>query len=176
MRGATVAWSRRRLQSRFRHPQSIAHGLAGGEHPKRGAGKTRYDNRAFGKTYRTLLELLANEDLLERQISRAIRGEVSSIRPTERFAGLVGSTDMNFADFARDPVQEVIILSRVTRTFSGETRRWTKRKKLIDYVDTASSNSYRSAVQELKRIPGPPMDCITPFLKPLRFGVTELEN
>jgi hypothetical protein len=112
-------------------------------------GKTRYDNRAFGKTYRTLLELLANEDLLERQISRAIRGEVSSIRPTERFAGLVGSTDMNFADFARDPVQEVIILSRVTRTYSGETRRWTKRKKLIDYVDTASSNSYRSAVQEL---------------------------
>ena len=112
-------------------------------------GKTRYDNRAFGKTYRTLLELLANEGLLERQISGAIRGEVSSIRPTGRFAGLLRPTDINFADFARDPVQEVIILSRVTRTYSDETHRWTKRKKIIDYVDTAATNGYRSGVHEL---------------------------
>jgi hypothetical protein len=112
-------------------------------------GKTRYDNRAFGKTYRTLLELLASEGLLERQIPNAIRGEVSSIRPTERFAGLVRPTDVSFADFAPDPVQEVIILSRVTRTYSDETHRWSKRKKIIDYVDTAATNGYRSAVQEL---------------------------
>lgn len=112
-------------------------------------GKARYDNTAFGKTYRTLLELLANEGLLERQISGAIRGEVSSIRPTERFAGLVRPTDINFADFARDPVQEVIILSRATRTYSEETHRWSKHKKIIDYVDTATTNGYRSAVQEL---------------------------
>jgi hypothetical protein len=112
-------------------------------------GKTRYDNRAFGKTYRTLLALLADEGLLERQISRAIRGEVSSIRPTERFAGLVRVTDINFVDFASDPAQEVIILSRVTRSYSDETHRWTKRKKIIDYVDTATSNGCRSAVQDL---------------------------
>lgn len=115
----------------------------------RNEAKTRYDNRAFGKTYRTLLELLANEGLLERQISKAIRGEVSSIKPTERFAGLVRPTDINFGDFARDPVQEVIILSRVTRTYSEETHRCSKRKKIVDYVDTATSNGYRSAVQEL---------------------------
>lgn len=112
-------------------------------------GKTRYDNRAFGKTYRPLLELLANEDLLERQISGAIRGESSSIRPTERFAGLVGAADITIADFVPDPVQEVIILSRVTRTLSSETHRWSKDKKLIDYFDTVTSNSYRSAVQVL---------------------------
>ena len=112
-------------------------------------GRTRYDNRAFGKTYRTLLELLANEDLLERQISGAIRGENSSIRPTERFAGLVRPTDISFADFAHDPVQEVIILSRVTRTYSGESHRWTRRKQRVDYADTDLSNNYRSAVQEL---------------------------
>lgn len=112
-------------------------------------GKTRYDNRAFGKTYRVLLELLAAEDLLERQISDAIRGENSSIRPTQRFADLVCPLDIKFADFALDPSKEVIVLSRVTRTYSSETHRWSKRKKVIDYVDTATSNSYRSAVREL---------------------------
>jgi hypothetical protein len=112
-------------------------------------GKARYDNRAFGKTYRTLLELLAAEGLLERQIPKAIRGENSSIKATERFAGMVRSTATDFADFAPDPLQEVIILSRVTRTYSDETHRWRKRRKIIDYVDSASSTRYRSAVQEL---------------------------
>jgi hypothetical protein len=112
-------------------------------------GKTRYDNRAFGKTYRTLLDLLAKEDLLERQIPGAIRGEVSSIRPTGRFADIVRPMGINFADFAPDPNKEVIVLSRVTRTYSAETRRTRKSKRLLDYADTPVSFAYRIAVQEL---------------------------
>ena len=112
-------------------------------------GKTRYDNRAFGKAYRTLLDLLAKEDLLERQIPDAIRGEVSSIRPTGRFAEIARPQGINFADFAPDPSKEVIVLSRVTRTYPTETRRTSKRRQLLDYADTAISHAYRVAAQEL---------------------------
>ncbi|MDB5617257.1 MAG: uncharacterized protein JWQ24_1495 [Tardiphaga sp.] len=112
-------------------------------------GKNRYDNRAFGKPYRKLLDLLAEEGLLERQISDAIRGEVSSIRPTERFAHMVQPLALKLADFASDPSGEVILLSRVARTYSAETRRTRKSKKLFDYDDTEISQDYRVAVQEL---------------------------
>jgi hypothetical protein len=112
-------------------------------------GKNRYDNRAFGKPYRELLDLLAEEGLLERKISGAIRGEVSSIRPTQRFADLAEPLALKLADFASDPSGEVILLSRVARICSAETRRTSKRKKLIDYDDTPISQAYRVAVQEL---------------------------
>lgn len=112
-------------------------------------GKSRYDNRAFGKPYRELLDLLAEEDLLERQISGAIRGEVSSIRPTQRFADMVQPLALKLVDFASDPSREVILLSRVARSYSAETRRTSKLKKLIDYDDTLISQAYRVAVREL---------------------------
>ncbi|MGZ3355957.1 MAG: hypothetical protein ACXVBO_14020 [Isosphaeraceae bacterium] len=96
-----------------------------------------------------LLDLLAKEDLLERQIPDAIRGEVSSIRPTGRFTDIVRPLGINFADFAPDPSKEAIVLSRVTRTYSAETRRTRKSKQLLDYADTPVSSAYRIAVQEL---------------------------
>ncbi len=65
-------------------------------------GKTRYDNRAFGKPYRKALELLVTEGLLDRKVSY-VRGETSSIAPTKAFADRVRNSDITFADFAADP-------------------------------------------------------------------------
>ncbi|MCK1745914.1 hypothetical protein IVA80_35415 [Bradyrhizobium sp. 139] len=111
-------------------------------------GKGRYDNRAFGTTYRNLLALLEANGLMQRQISNAIRGEVSSIKPTRRFADMVAA-DITFAHFARDPAQELLLLARVTRKQSPESRKWTKTKKLEDYADTPVTLSYRAAVRDL---------------------------
>jgi hypothetical protein len=112
-------------------------------------GKTRYDNRAFGKPYPAALALLASEGLLKRKISD-IRGENSSIAPTFAFADRVRASGITFADFAADPVQEVIRLTRVNRTKAEEPPyRTQKHKELIEYADVAISNEYRAEVQAL---------------------------
>ena len=112
-------------------------------------GKTRYDNRAFGKPYPKMLTLLATEGLLDRKLPDAIRGENSSIAPTMAFSDRVRNSDITFADFGTDPSQEVIRLTRVTRTNADITHRTKKDKKLADYVDEPVAESYRAAVQAL---------------------------
>ncbi|GMO24660.1 hypothetical protein [Bradyrhizobium ottawaense] len=112
-------------------------------------GKGRYDNKAFGTTYRNVLALLEADGLLQRQISDAIRGEVSSIRPSRRFADIVVAADIALAHFGRDPSQELLLLTRVTRKESPITRERTKTRKLEDYTDTPVTLSYRAAVREL---------------------------
>jgi len=71
----------------------------------------------------------------------------SSIRPTKWFADLASRYKITFADFASDFSQEVIWLSRVTRTYSAETHRTSKRRQFADYVDTALTATYRADVQ-----------------------------
>lgn len=112
-------------------------------------GKQRYDNRAFGKPFTKLLDLLADKGVLDRQRPRPVRGETGSIRPSKRFMDLVQPLNIGFADFASDPSREVVLLTRVTRTFSPETKRTRKSKKLVEYADTPISRAYRIAVQEL---------------------------
>jgi hypothetical protein len=86
---------------------------------------------------------------VQRQISDAIRGEVSSIRPTRRFADMAVAADISLAHFARDPSQELLLLTRVTRKESPVTHEWTKTRKLEEYTDTPVTLSYRAAVREL---------------------------
>ncbi|WP_156489450.1 hypothetical protein [Bradyrhizobium sp. DOA1] len=113
-------------------------------------GKGRYDNRAFGTTtYRKVLTLLEATGVLQRQISDAIRGEVSSIKPTSRFADMIVEANIALPHFARDPSQELLLLTRVIRNQSPITHKWTKTRKLEDYIDTLDTLSYRAAVREL---------------------------
>lgn len=95
------------------------------------------------------MALLEAGGLLQRQISDAIRGEVSSIQPTRRFADMVVAADIALAHFARDPSQELLLFTRVTRKQSPVTHKWTKTRKLEDYTDTPTTLSYRAAVREL---------------------------
>jgi hypothetical protein len=111
-------------------------------------GKTRYDNRAFGKPYPAALALLAAEGLLDRKISY-IRGENSSIAPTTAFADRVHGSGITFADFGSDPNQEVIRLTRITRTYSVDRRTPDKDKELANYADDAVTECYRAAVRAL---------------------------
>ena len=111
-------------------------------------GKTRYDNRAFGKPYPAALALLANEGMLERKISD-IRGENSSIAPTMAFVDRVHSSGITFADFGSDPNQEVIRLTRITRTYTVDRRTPSKDRELVDYADDAVSEQYRATMRAL---------------------------
>ncbi|UPT88605.1 hypothetical protein HAP41_0000005845 [Bradyrhizobium barranii subsp. apii] len=112
-------------------------------------GKGRYDNPAFGTTYRNLLAQLEANGVLHRQTPAAFRGERHSIRPTSRFGDMVRSSGISFADFGADPAREVVLLRRVKRSYSPETGRPRKDAKQVDYEDTSTSRAYRAAVREL---------------------------
>lgn len=114
-----------------------------------GKGKTRYDNRAFGKPYRRALDVLEREGLLNFRLPAAIRREVSSIAPTQAIADPVRTSGVSFADFAADQNQEVIRLTRVTRTYSIDRHEPYRHKELTPYIDDAVTNRYRAAVRAL---------------------------
>ena len=52
-------------------------------------GARRYDNPAFGKGVKPLIEQMHEMGLLDFQLPKAMRGEVSSIAPTAEFASRV---------------------------------------------------------------------------------------
>jgi hypothetical protein len=77
----------------------------------KGAG--RYNNTAFGKGVRPLLEQMQEAGLLVFTLPTAMRGEVSSIAPTRAFAGRVRELDIGLSDFGRDiEREEVLVLTR----------------------------------------------------------------
>lgn len=112
-------------------------------------GKSRYENRAFGKTFAKTLDQLAAEGLLDRKLPEAIRGEVSSIQPTGGFANRVRDAGITFADFAADARREVILLTRVKRRFLTETYRTITERELADYNDTPLTVRCRAEVRAL---------------------------
>ena len=65
------------------------------------------------------------------------------------FADRVRTSGITFADFGSDPDQEVIRLTRITRTYSVDRRTRSKDKELADYVDGAVTERYRAAVRAL---------------------------
>ena len=113
-------------------------------------GRSRYDCPAFGKTLANLVYVLWKEDVLSYKRSPG-RGEVTSIAPTCWFEQQVRERAITFADFGRDPAEEVIFLSRNSRNDEGLSASASdrKRKERIDYDDTTTTDRYRNAVRQL---------------------------
>lgn len=111
-------------------------------------GMTRYDNPALGsKPFRKLIKQLADLNMLSLKQLEG-RGEVSSIAPSPEFACSVSEGSISFADFGRATGEEVIVLSRNTRSVGVDEKRVTTRER-IDYKETRSTRSYRSELQRL---------------------------
>lgn len=112
------------------------------------AGMTRYENLALGpKPFRSLIWRLDGLDFLSLHQSTR-RGEVSSIAPTEWFAGKVREHGVSLADFGRDSSEEVILLHRNTHIVSENDERSVDRER-IDYRDTNETRAYRAELQRL---------------------------
>jgi hypothetical protein len=110
-------------------------------------GKDRYDNTAFGTTFRELLTLLELA-FLYRQLPVAISGEVASIAPTSRFEAMVIAAGISADDFASDQEQELIRLTQVTRSYSPLMGPHSDKQR-IDYADNAYTNGYRAELRVL---------------------------
>jgi hypothetical protein len=106
-------------------------------------GITRYDHPAFGKGVRPLLTIMHETGLLDFQLPIAMRGEVSSIAPTAKFAERVRELGIMLSDFGRDQREEVLMLTRKvgTRAASSTDR--------VDYEDTAQTVGLRNEVRAL---------------------------
>lgn len=107
----------------------------------RGAG--RYDNPAFGKGVRPLLNQMRELGLLDFSLPKAMRGEVSSIAPTPAFAQRVRELGVTFDDFGRDEREEVLVLTRNIGTRAAPIR------DRVEYKDTAETISLRKEVRQV---------------------------
>jgi len=111
-------------------------------------GLSRYNNRSLGpKPFRRLIYHLDEHDFLSLKLSTQ-RGEVSSVAPSEWFTRKIGELGVSFADFGRDPDEELIVLTRNTRSTTDTGERVTKRKP-IDYKDTEQTCRYRDELRRL---------------------------
>jgi len=115
----------------------------------RRSGMSRYDNPALGsKPFRKLIYLLDGAGFLAFQYAEVKRGEVSSLVPSPWFAAKVAEYGISLCDLGRHPGEEVIMLTRNTRSWTGMGERTTIRER-IDYTDTAETRRYR---QEMRRL------------------------
>jgi hypothetical protein len=123
-------------------PPSGRLAIRAGNAPK---AKTRYDHPAFGKGVRPLLIVMHEAGLLDFRLPVAMRGEVSSIAPTDAFAARVRELGIGLSDFShdRDDGEEVLVLTRKVGTRAAPS---TDR---IDYEDTAETNALREEVRRV---------------------------
>ena len=107
--------------------------------------KTRYDHPAFGKGVRPLLIVMHEAGLLDFRLPVAMRGEVSSIAPSDAFAARVRQLGIGLSDFSRDDGdgEEVLVLTRKVGTRAAPS---TDR---VDYEDTAETNALREEVRRV---------------------------
>ncbi len=108
--------------------------------------RTRYDNPAFGKPFRTLLGRLEMLGLVRWHQSRR-RHEASSLAPTEAFGERVRAAGITPDDFGRIEGEEVIVLARIDVKRLGNER--VRHRKPVDYVDTAETLDMRSEMRAL---------------------------
>ena len=102
----------------------------------------RYRNPAFGKCRRRLLQLLLKSGFVTSNRARQV-GHATTIRPTAAFAALVRQHGVSFADFGRKPSEEVLILTRSTRSRGGRV------KEQIDYPESIETSRLRADVRRL---------------------------
>ena len=106
-------------------------------------GRSRYESPFMGKPLSQLLDTLVALSLLDRKW-RMIRGEVTSIAPTELLASMIAEFGVQLSDFGRDEGEEVILLSRKKRAGYGSCKR-----EFIDYSDNFSTCADREEVRRL---------------------------
>jgi len=124
-------------------PPSGRLAIRAGNAPK---AKTRYDHPAFGKGVNPLLIVMHEADLLDFRLPVAMRGEVSSIAPTDAFAARVRELGIGLSDFSRhddDDGEEMLVLTRKAGTRAAPS---TDR---VDYEDTAETNALREEVRRV---------------------------
>jgi hypothetical protein len=114
--------------------------IQGGNRAK-GAG--RYGNPAFGKGLRPLIDQMREMGLLDFQLPKAMRREVSSIAPTPEFASRVRAFAVTLDDFGSDERQEVLVLTRNVGTMAARII------DPIDYAETAETTALRDEVRRL---------------------------
>jgi hypothetical protein len=119
-------------------PPSGRLAIRAGNAPK---AKTRYDHPAFGKGVKPLLIVMHEAGLLDFRLPVAMRGEVSSIAPTDAFAARVRELGIGLSDFSHG--EEVLVLTRKVGTRAAPS---TDR---VDYEDTAETNALREEVRRV---------------------------
>jgi hypothetical protein len=106
-------------------------------------GVGRYDNPAFGKGVRPLLDQMHEMGLLDFRLPVAMRGEVYSLAPTAEFASRIRALGITLADFGHDEREEVLIL---TRRVGPRSVRGTER---INYRETSETKALGDAVRRV---------------------------
>lgn len=104
-----------------------------------GKGRSKYVSSVVGKLLSPTLSLLWDLDFLDVRRPSVMRGEVSSIGVSDWFARKVQEAGVSLADFDRREDEEVIILSRHTRSSNR-----TAHRHPIDYADTPETRKYRN--------------------------------
>ena len=112
----------------------------------KGAG--RYGNPAFGKGVRPTLAVLHELGILVFRLPVAMRGEVSSIAPTEAFAERVKKFGITLADIGIDEREEVLVLTRKAGTRAAQSI------DRIDYGETAETGALRDEVRAINAFLG----------------------
>lgn len=110
-------------------------------------GRSRYDSPVVGKLLSPTLSLLWDLGFLDIRCPSVVRGEVSSIGASDKFAGTVLEAGVSLADFDRREDEEVIILNRHTR---GSNR--TAHRDPIDYADTPETRKHRADLKSLNAL------------------------
>jgi hypothetical protein len=110
------------------------------------SGRTRYDNPALGKPFRTLLHGLDELGLARWQNSPQ-RRVASTLAPTESFARAVGEAGITLTDFGRQTGEEVVIASRKERLRVSDGL--VVSREHVDYADTAETIAIRDTVRGL---------------------------
>jgi hypothetical protein len=114
-------------------------------------GRTRYDSEVLGKMMRPTVQMLEAVNILAILHAKAIRGEVSSIVPTEWFKEKVQEFGITKDDFTRDAAEELVFLTRTVK----EDAHWSSKveprkfKEWIDYTDTEESRKLRDRMRRL---------------------------
>lgn len=107
----------------------------------KGHGVTRYDRRAFGKTFSRLLWRMEEVGALTHAMSRQ-RGVASSVTPTPAFAEAVRSRGVTLDHIGRASGEETIRLTHRRKVGGPESRRI--ERVAVDYRDTAQTVALRA--------------------------------
>lgn len=115
------------------------------------AGLTRYDNLALGpKPTRELLSRLEKLEFLDWQMPKAMRGERSSIAPTEWFRQKIDEFGVGLDDIGWRG-GELILLNRNTQRRGSEwgSNEGTVGREPINYVDTSLTHRLRADMRRI---------------------------
>jgi hypothetical protein len=115
----------------------------------KGRKLTRYDNATLSpKVINRVLDQLENSPILDQSKGTVFDG-MTRISPGQWFKKFVIETGVTFEDFGRNPAEELIVLSRNTKSFGYGGKK--KKRELLDYKDTEETYRLRSEVWILNK-------------------------